>query len=423
MNWLAASQDDDETVLAISNTTGPTEPLSVGISDLIAHRECPRRAAYGARRHTGEGTQDHEMMTPEAGSPATWYGSAIHDVIDFVADGFSDESAIEKAWDKWGRHLGPEHLVLLKEDIEQHHERDFENVRLVLAEGELRVPLTETADGRPIYFRCRIDRLYERLDVPGHFIHIDYKSSKWQKTQEDVDNDQQLWAYNWAISENYPEIELLDQWLDQMRGGMVLTHKGDEEREQIREWLAINARAYFEQRTELEDDGLPGPKFNQWCPWCPILESCKIVPHLTEWALSRIDALRPEDMKLEEGRVAEIIAAVTPIDEFMANYDEAGAAMKVLDRYQSSVKALVHELPEAESARLGFQLRGRSISSIPFAARNALYEKLGHDRFMEMVGITQEKLKSTFKDKSEREWALSLVDKRPGNRVIHRTGG
>jgi hypothetical protein len=34
-----------------------------------------------------------------------------------------------------------------------------------------------------IYLRTRIDRLYQRLDNPGVFVHVDYKSSRWPKTQ------------------------------------------------------------------------------------------------------------------------------------------------------------------------------------------------------------------------------------------------
>lgn len=741
---------------------GPTSDhqgiLSVGISDLIAHRECPRRAAYGARRHTGEeGLQNHGLLTPEAGSPATWYGSAIHDAIDASEDGLDDDAAIEHAWATWGRHLEPSDLQLLKADLELYHTRDFENVRTVLNEGEIKAFLTTMPDGREVWFRARIDRLYECLDAPEHMIHVDYKSSKYQKTQNEVDEDKQLRAYNWIIHEVL-DVSELDQYLDQLRGGMMLTRESDEDRLEMREWLEINARAYFTEReAEMQPDGLPLPQFNQWCPWCfpastpvltpggqtqaigtlaagddvvaadgtnrkvlavasrpasslvtvrtygappyrmtpghpllagngpdrewinaedlrkgdivwahlptaprrqvlttdeqqilgwylaegdsgarsvsfslhtdernelsqvhgllervfesshfetrtrkgsaslqtylhdhhaaswfrhfggkhsnakrihplvfgdgsgifeialaawrgdgttphersyqtsytttsltlatqiqiillregfkpiwgtrephrfakgtrdlgfrqrnytltlngedtmrlashlgtqafptrhpkaskcsvdgewigyqvaevfsepcdedvydiqvegsesfqlpgmfgvhncPILESCQIIPHLTEWALARIDVLRPEDLKSGE--------AATPIDEYMDRYDDVNTAVKVLERYLVSVKELVHLLPESERLQHGFDLRGRNNSFIPTHAYTELYEALGHDRFMELVSITQEKLKSTFTDKESREWALSLVEKRSGNPTVQR---
>lgn len=403
-------------------SAGPGEDvLSVGISDLIANRECPRRAAYGSRRHIGVGMQS-TSTTPEAGSPATWYGSCIHDAVEASEDGLSDETAIELAWAKWGHALEPGDLALLKDDMALYHERDATNVRTVLSEGEIIVPLTEMPDGRPIFFRGRIDRLYESLDRPGYFIHRDYKSSKWIKSQEEVDNDQQMWAYNWALCDYFPEIEELHQELDFLKGGIVPTGKTPEEREQMREWLAISARNYFAVREgEMEPDGLPAPRKNDWCPWCPILESCQIVPHLSDWALSRINALRPPSMKDgDSSEFTEAMEAVTPIDEYMAQYDDAKLAIKVLKRYEDSARALVHDMSEEERDRLGFELRGRSNSFIPVPARSALYEALGHDRFMELAGITQEKLKTAFADEEQREWALSLVEKRAGNQVVYR---
>lgn len=392
------------------------ETLAVGISDLLAHRECPRRAAYGARRHQGDETQDHELGTPEAGMPATWYGSMLHEAIDAIEDGHTDEAAIELAWRRWGSRLEPTDLTLLHEDLAKFHERDFQGVRTVLAEGEIRVPLTTMPDGRPIYFRGRIDRLYELLAEPGHFIHEDYKSSKWQKNQDEVDADLQLWSYNFLVHEYYPECVELEQWLNQFRGGMVSTRKSEEQRAQIREWLEIEARAYFAEH-DLMDDGLPAPRFNQWCPWCPILESCQIIPRLSDWALSRIALLRPEDAEEHEA-----VLQATPMEEYIAQYDDVQTAIKTLERYQESVKQLVREAPEEERGRLGFRLTERRESVLTMQAREALYERLGHRRFLELVSMSQKRLQS-IGDPEVKEWALGLVEKVPGSKVVNRVGG
>lgn len=339
----------------------------------------------------------------------------LHEAIDLIEDGHTDEGAIELAWKRWGFRLEPADLTLLQEDIAKFHERDFQNVRTVLAEGEIRVPLTTMPDGRPIFFRGRIDRLYERLDEPGHFIHIDYKSSKWQKTQEEVDQDLQLWSYNFLLCEYFPEIVELEQWLDQFRGGMVPTRKSDAQRREIREWLEVEARAYFADQP-LQEDGLPAPRFNQWCPWCPILESCQIIPQLSDWALSRIALLRPEDAAEHEA-----VLQATPMEEYVERYDDAQTAIKTLQRYEESVKQLIRETPQEDRARLGFKLSERRESVIPTQARDALYKALGHRRFLELVGVSQKRLQS-IEDEELKTWALSLVEKVPGSKVVNRTG-
>jgi hypothetical protein len=361
--------------------------------------------------------QDHASRTPEAGSPATWYGSAIHDAIDAVEDGHSDDQAIGLAWGTWGCHLLPGDLALLKDDLAEFHRRDgtFGEVRTILAEGEIQIPLCTLDDGTEVSFRGRIDRLYERTDRPGHFVHVDYKSGKWIKTQAEIEEDLQLWAYNLLICEYFPEVEELEQWMDQLRGGLgEPIRKTPAERDEIREWLCAEARNYFTQQAELQEDGLPVPKFNQWCPYCAIAESCPIIPRLTDWALSRIQALRPEG--LDE---VEVATAATPIDDYFAEYDDVQTAIKLLKRYEESAKTLLHQLPEDEHARLGFSLRERKNSSISVQSRDALYRELGHERFMELARVTQERL-SSIEDEDLRIWALSLVEKTPGNRVVYR---
>jgi hypothetical protein len=135
---------------------------SLGITDLIAHRECPRRMSYGLRRHSGPGEQSDDR-TPEAGSYATAYGSAIHAAIQMLEEGREIEDAIQVAWNEHGAWLEPGDLELLRRDLDTYRQRDFPNTRTVLSEDEIRVPLF-IYKGRQIYFRAKVDRLYERLD-------------------------------------------------------------------------------------------------------------------------------------------------------------------------------------------------------------------------------------------------------------------
>lgn len=393
------------------------EDVSVGISDLLAYRDCPRRAAYGARRHTGEGTQDQAARNPEAGSHATAYGSAIHDAIAGLEDGLTDKEVIALAWGTWGSLLDAEDLALMHEDLLKFHERDFKNVRTVLVEGEIKVPLCMLDDGRRVWFRAKIDRLYERLDAPGQFIHVDYKSSKWRKDQDDVDADPQMWAYNWIVSEYFPECEDLNQWYDQLRHGMVPTSKTDEQRLEIRDWLEIEARAYFADDIPVMDDGLPKPRFNMWCPWCSILESCSIVPELTDWALTRIEALNPAQMRTAATDPAwEDGEPRTPIDTYIEQAELAKTAIKTLETYVKSVNGVLKAMPSSDRERAGYRLSERTYKTFSPQAMEALAERVG-PQFLTLVNVTQKSLEG-IKDEELREWALALADKVPGAPMV-----
>jgi hypothetical protein len=126
----------------------------IGISDILAWRDCGRRMSFSMKRWEEEGEP------PEAAVQHA-YGSCIHDVLHAIEqNGLSDDLAIQLAFDKWGWALGPEELQRLKDDIATYRSRDVVGVSTVLNEGEIRVPLMER-DGQMIFFRGRIDRLHQ----------------------------------------------------------------------------------------------------------------------------------------------------------------------------------------------------------------------------------------------------------------------
>lgn len=375
---------------------------SVGITDLIAYRDCPRRASYGIRRHTGPGEQNPGARTPEADSRPAAYGSAIHDAIAAIEDGHDDAAAVQIAWNAWGHRLQPEDLVLLHEDIENFHRRDMQNVRTVLAEDEIRVPLI-LEDGKLAYFRARIDRLYERLDRPGAYVLVDYKSSRWPKTESEVREDLQLRSYDWAVHEHLPEIEELECIYDQLRYGQIPVRKTDAQREEIRGFLVAQMSAYFAD-ADYQADGLLAPRYNQWCPWCSILESCPVVFELSHFALARIAALQDT----VDG---------PSFDSYSEEYSLAKDAMKVLKRFVDSVNAVARELPAGERERLGYKIGERANTTFPPAALAQIQARLG-DQFLELVSMPKTRLESL--DDDVREWALTLLEPAAPAQIITR---
>jgi hypothetical protein len=402
---------------------------SIGISDIETHRECARKASWSMRRHTSKGEQD-DANTPEADvSGAVWargYGSAIHKAIEATEDGFDDEDAIQQAWNEYGRFLEPGDLDLLAADLAIYRTRDFPNTRLVLAEEDIRIPLLMW-NGVQIFFRAKVDRLYERLDAPGTFIHVDYKSSKWLRSQKDVHSDRQLWSSNWLIHEFFPECERLLQHYDQLRGGQIPTRKSAEQREEIRAWLEAEVRKILADE-EWQPDGLLRHHLNDWCPWCPILESCPVVPELTHYAAARIAALAPEQPKLKKDgtpgkRMEPVPLDPSQIERYTAELPKAKLADKVLTRFVDSVNDIIREMPAVRRATLGYELRNRVNSSFEPAALKELHEALiargEGDRFYELVKVTKVALEENFAESEELlNMALQLAESRAGTPAV-----
>lgn len=380
---------------------------SIGISDILAYRECPRRMSYGMRRHQGGGQQS-DMDMPEAllygALHARMYGSAIHRAIEATEEGESDAKAAQAAWDEYGRWLDPEDRTRLDEDLEVYHARDFPNTRTVAAEEDWRVPLL-VHEGEQIYFRFKVDRLYERVDAPGTFLHIDYKSSSYPKTQKEVHEDLQLWAYNWSIHELLPEVETLLQFHDQLSYGQLPTRKSESQRVEIRAWLEAQVRAILADEDWQPDELLPH-SYNEWCPWCPIIADCPVVDDLLDFAKTRISTLMDADMKQ--------LADATPIEDYLDLFEDSKRAASTLEAFQKIVSAVIREGTGEQRAGMGYMLRARANSKFTAGALERIHERLG-PQFYEVASVTKKSLEGNLGDDEDTlAWALEQAEKVAG---------
>jgi hypothetical protein len=345
---------------------------AVGPTDIQTYRDCPRRFAFGMRRHTEAG--EH----PEAQSLSTAYGSAVHRALEIVErSDASDADAVQAAFDEFAKWLDPADLERLRNDLRTYHERDYLGVRTVAVETELQVPLFEH-EGTMIHLRTRIDRLYQRLDNPGIFVHVDYKSSRWPKSQKEVDEDRQLWLTNLIVHEVYPECDVLVQAYDQLNFGVLTTRKTEQQRRLVGDWAIHQVTAI------LGDDELPAKK-NRWCPWCPIMESCPVVAELTDYARAEIAELAPAE---KVGRKTVLNLEPDLYEVYVEALEDVNLAQKVLRRFDESVRGVIKEMPDARQRELGFETKGRSKTTWPPEALKAAHEVLGED-FYEVVGLTK----------------------------------
>lgn len=383
---------------------------SIGISDILAHMDCPRRMSFSMKRWTEEGEP------PEAAMQHA-YGSCLHDVLHAIEKlGLNDDQAIQIAFDKWAWALGPDDLEQLKKDIATYRQREVVGVDTVLNEGELRIPLMER-DGKIIYFRGRIDRLYRFKANPSIFLHIDYKTSAWRKTEAEVHEDLQLWAYNWAIYERFPEIGTLVQRYDQLNFGEETTEKSDRQRQWIQEWLRRQVTAILNDEDVDPADGLLKPTFNDWCPWCPIMADCDVIPQLTDFAQRRIALLSPH-----VAQVAKVGLDATGIETYVKQLEAVGTAKKTLDVFEKQVKELIRALPSSQREVLGWRLSPRREQKWDEEAMRRAHEILGDD-FYRVVGLTKKRLDSLFDDDPRAEQVRALARREETGDQLRRIRG
>jgi len=333
---------------------------------------------------------------PEATNPNNAYGSAIHYAIAQTEEGATDSEAIDATVEKYGRWLEPEDIETLEGDLETFHERDYAGVRTVASEDNIKVPLF-VHEGVQIYYRFTLDRLYQRINSPAQFLHIDYKSSAHKKSDEEVHKDPQLWSYNWAIHEHWPECEDLQQFYDQLRFGSVPTRKNDLQRQKIKDWLIRQVKAIL----AAEDIN---PKFNEWCPWCPIMESCSEPKRTAQFAQTRIEELAPAGSDVSS-------LAGQDMEMYLEDLYQFETVRKCIERYEKSVKGVLRELPHDRQRELGWGLFASSRDVWSSAGLRRVHEAVGEDFYL-LVKMTKTNIQRFFgKDKSAAERVLQHSEK------------
>lgn len=397
----------------------PRGGVQIGISDVLQWRACAMRMQFGMRRHeSGE--------PPESWSPANAYGSAVHLCLELLDDDASPEEAAQAALAAFKQWIEPSDLTRLHEDMEKYLARDMIGVRTLLNEDEISVPLFEHPTVGPVWFRARIDRLYQSLDDPALLFHIDYKSSKWPKGHEEVAKDEQLWAYNWSIVEwfldLYPEIEPEDvrllQTYDQLRYGQIPTQKGPAQRQEIKRWLIAAVTAIIE-----DEDALP--TFNEFCPWCPLKMDCPVVAHeLTDWALTKIAALMPrEERRNKDGslskRQGKVLLDHERIGEYVESLHDVTRARQVLEGFENEVKAVLKEMPDSELSRLGKRKSERSRRAFTTEAKRRVVEAVGLTPALMMFDLSLASVERFYGDShDDAARILALAETQAGYTVV-----
>lgn len=362
---------------------------SIGISDIMDYRECPQRHAFGMRRHIElpERLQLSPGEKDEAPESTNWtnaYGSAIHHAISMVEHGATHEDAIDAALIEYGTYLTPDDVELLRQDLDTYERRHPKGAELVAAERDLRVPLFVADDGTQIYFRFKLDVLFRIRAHPDVFIHRDYKSSQHRKTAAEVHKDPQIWAYNWAIHELWPECRQLFQQYDQLRFGVEKTSKNPDQRRQMKQWLIDMVKVILA-------DEVYKPKINDWCRWCPLVVTCRETRRATTFWRGRLAILAPmrkdgRKVKVEfwdEGEELERIIA--------EDLPQMQLVRKHIEHVEKVLKVLIEDMTIEERQRLGWLVRERKSKSITPDGLRELHSMLG-DSFYQLISMSMTRL-------------------------------
>jgi len=383
---------------------------SVGISDAKQFNECPKLFFHSMRRHTGI---EPEIYTGYSHILA--YGQALHEGAEYIVrdvDNAYLDDVVDFAWAKWGRHLTPEHHKELREDLKTVLDRSVEadNLELVACEEDMAVPvyLGRSKDGaldeqKEWYkYRFRIDALYKDKDDPGHFIIRDFKTVRRRKLQSQIDSEKQFTAYDYGVRELYGnEVKKVTIWYDQVKFDPLFTTRSESDRMDFEEWIRSQIIAMLDMP---ENDVANTPRLNKFCGWCPLLESCEIVPMMSAYALAEVSLL------------TDRISPDKSFEDFLGDYYNAKDAMKALKAFTTSVEKTLKDNPGVHGGREWYHI---PVKSTKISAR-AAFEILGEEIFETLPDIAVSSLPSELVDGKEAAIDLVKTEKIQSERLSSR---
>lgn len=362
---------------------------ALGISDAKQFQDCPKLFHRNMLRHIrAEGAPDDSLITQN--SEILSYGSCVHDAALLVVqdpDIYIDD-AVDAAWAKWSPYLQPRHHAELREDVGVIIERTKEteeNLELVCAEEDWKVPVfvgredgaLDEVKGEWYYYRFRIDALYRRKDDPTHYVIRDFKTTRRQRFQSDIDDDIQFTAYDYGVREALGEgVSQVTIWYDQIKHGEIFSSRDECDRIRFQEYIESTIKAVLDMPVERVIDTF---KLNEWCGWCPLLETCQVVDYANDLVKFELSQMSGNDF-----------ATIKDVEPYVERYKLSKQAVKTLEEYNSRIGEFLKNNP-GDYAGVSYST---SVVQMPKWKLSDLYEILG-EKAIDLAGTIS---KSAIKD-------------------------
>jgi len=368
---------------------------SLGVSDAGQWHDCPKLFLRNMQRHTKlKGAPDPQLVA-HSSHPLN-YGSAMHEAaLAIVKDpDIYPDDAVDVAWKKWSPYLKPEHHAEMKTDVITMIERSKEaldTLDLVAAEEDWKVPVfvgSETegdeVEGEWYYYRFRVDALYRRKDDPSHYVIRDFKSTRRQKFQSDIDEDIQFTGYDFGVRAMLGDgVAKVTIWYDQVKHYEIFSSRDENDRQAFQEYMESTIKAILATPTEEVMDTF---KLNEWCSWCPLLDKCGVIGYANDLALA--------DIALNRGENPAKVSKAVDLPQYVKDYERAKQATRALKEYMDRMSSWLKDNPGSYAERT------YTVSTVqaPKWAAEDVVELVGEDFIKNLPDVTKTSIKKYLDD-------------------------
>jgi len=240
--------------------------------------------------------------------------------------------------------------------------RDFEVGKIIEVEDKFEVT---TGDGVPII--GAMDKIIELGEETG--LIVDYKTSKFFYTPDEMKNDIQLSIYDVVGNIKFPQYKRIILCLDYLRGEPLYTYRTYQERKTFSKYLL----AVYSEILKLEERDAK-PSLNDMCNWCDFKNDC---PAYIEASNSN----KIFKKKLENCNE----------DELVKEYTGIRSRKRVLDNYEKKLKTYILEKINNDAKNLVGEKNVVYIRQNPSTVYNpkAVCDAVPLSEFLKMVSVSK----------------------------------
>lgn len=302
-------------------------------------------------------------------------GTAIHESLKVAGliwkkkENFTkyDIQKIKEAYRKEAAKEGIEDMAVYNEGMLMLTSKlkDFESGKIIEVEDRFEVTTDEG-----IMLIGAIDKAVELAD--DSLLIVDYKTSKFNYTAEEMKHDIQLSIYDIAASIKFPGYKRIILCLDYLRSEPAFTYRSHKERKNFTQYML----AIYNEMLSLEEKDATAT-INEFCNWCDFKDECQ------EYRKAAV-----VDEKFEKKNPENCTD-----DELAGEYIKTKNRKRILDNYERKLKGYILAKIKADEEDLegaGKTIYVRQNPSTTYDPKS-VHSVVPLNEFLRMISVSKKK--------------------------------
>lgn len=323
------------------------------------------------------------LKIPKKSNVSFKLGIAVHESLKKAGEIWQKKSQftaadirhIKDEYRKVAAREGLQNMSLYDDGLEMVLNRldGFDVGKIITIEDSFRIT---TSEGVPVI--GAMDRVIE-LDEETVLI-MDYKTSKYHLTQEELKSDVQLSMYDLVGSIKFPNYKRIILSLDYLRDEPVYTYRTIKERKTFSKYMA----SVYDEMLRMEEKDAK-PSINDMCNWCDYRDNCAEYKSILNQTIFKKNLNEYDN------------------DELVEEYLNVKNKSRILYEYETQLKGYIFQKIGAEENNLiggGKEIYIRQNGNVSYDPET-VFNCVSKEEFFKMVSVSKKFVDEYLRDHPE----------------------